>query len=39
MNLITKIDMNILEKEIIEVLKEFRDDYVVYEIKAEFEAE
>jgi hypothetical protein len=31
--------MNILEKEMIEVLKELRDDYGVYEIKAEFEAE
>ena len=31
--------MNTLEKEMIEVLKELRDVYGVFEIKAEFEAE
>jgi len=31
--------MNIIEKEIIEVLKHLKDDYGVFEIKAEFEAE
>jgi 4-hydroxy-2-oxoheptanedioate aldolase len=31
--------MNSLEKRMIEVLKELRDDFGVYEIKAEFEAE
>jgi len=31
--------MNVLEYEMVEVLKKLKDDYGVFEIKAEFEAE